>query len=171
MSEPLVLPTERETVKLRQLAIEDAPAYFEAVDVSREHLSQFGDVTAFIYPDLQAVKTSLTDPSNPSRLRMGIWAAETFVGSINLTPDEEGAEIGYWLDSRHTGHGYATLATKALSAYAAKRYSNVHAEVVKGNDESKRVLERAGFKQLTEYAGSLLFELAEPHIKGSTDLP
>jgi RimJ/RimL family protein N-acetyltransferase len=159
MSAPLLLPTEREPIVLRQLVTEDAPAYFEAVDANREHLSKFGDETATKYPDIKAVEDSLTSPSNPNKLRMGIWDGDTFVGTVNATPDDEGAEIGYWLDARQTGKGYATLATKALSNYVAQRYSRVYAEVVEGNEASARVLERAGFRRTATEAGKLIFEL------------
>lgn len=157
----LVLPTLNETVVLRQLTTEDAPAYFAAVDANREHLSQFGDETAAKYPTLESVVNSLEHPSNPDKVRMGIWDGETFVGSVNLTPDEDGqtSELGYWLDARHMGHAYATLATQALSKYAKTRYLKVYAEVVEGNDKSAKVLERSGFKATAREAGRLTFEL------------
>jgi RimJ/RimL family protein N-acetyltransferase/mannose-6-phosphate isomerase-like protein (cupin superfamily) len=159
MTIPLELPTEQETVRLRQLTIADAPAYFAAVDSNRDHLSQFGEDTNSKYPDLASVVASIANPTDPNRLRLGIWDKDTFVGSANLTPDEYGAEIGYWLDSRHTHKGYATLATRALAHYAAGRYPHVHAEVTEGNEASVRVLERAGFRQMAAEAGRLVFEL------------
>lgn len=159
MSEVLTLATENETVVLRQLTLEDAPAYFGAVDNNREHLSQFGDGTAAKYPDLASVEASITNPSNPDKLRFGVWDDTTFVGSINLTPDEEGAEIGYWVDGRYGGKGYATLATKALAGFAKGKYPRVFADVVEGNTGSSRVLEKSGFKQTAKKAGKLIFEL------------
>ncbi len=160
---PLELQTEQVPVILRQLTVEDASAYFAAVDANRDHLSQFGDETATKYPDLQSVVNSITNPSNPDKIRMGIWDGDTFVGSANLTPDEDGqaTELGYWLDSRHTGKGYATLATAALSKYAASRFHRVYAEVVEGNEASSRVLMRSGFEQTAKEAGRLIFELEQ----------
>ncbi len=160
MNTPLALQTEQEPVVLRQLTVEDASAYFAAVDANRDHLSQFGDKTATKYPDLQSVVSSIANPSNPNKIRMGIWDGSTFVGSANLTPDEDGqaTELGYWLDARHTGKGYATLATTALSKYAASRFHRVYAEVVEGNEASSRVLVRSGFEQTAKEAGRLIFE-------------
>lgn len=158
----LTLPTELETVTLRQLRPEDAPVMFDAIQASRDHLSQFGDITAGKYPDLLAVEQSITNPQNPDKLRMGIWDGEDFVGSINLTPDEEGAELGYWLDARRTGHGYATLATRALAGHAAERYKRVHAEVVDDNGASRKVLERARFIQTAKEDDKLVFEFSKP---------
>lgn len=148
MEHPLRIYTERSGVELRQLASEtDDIAYFEAVAANREHLSQFGDATANKYPDLESVKDARENPSNPDKIRMGIWDRDTFVGSINLTPDDDGqAEIGYWLDARFVGRGYATIATKALARFAAKTYSSIYAVVNEGNTASEAVLERSGFQ-------------------------
>lgn len=157
-----MLGTAREGLFLRELATEaDDLAYFGAIEASREHLSQFGDETATKYPGLTAVTDARINPSNPNKLRFGIWREDTLVGSINLTPDDNNtAEIGYWLDARHTGNGYATLATKALAQYARPRYSKVYANVIEGNEASVHVLERAGFKQTAKETGRLVFELS-----------
>ena len=157
----LSIATERQGTFLRQLHSEaDDLAYFNAIDANREHLSRFGDETAAKYPTLEAVTEARLHPSNPDKLRLGIWNEEAFVGSINLTPDEyDGAEIGYWLDERHTGNGYATLAVRALGKYARKRYSMVYANVTEGNEASEAVLERAGFELLAREAGKAVFAL------------
>ena len=57
-------------------------------------------------------------------------------------------EIGYWVRSSATGKGYATESTKALIKYAfgaldAKKVIIVHSE---GNEASRRVIQKAGFK-------------------------
>lgn len=57
-------------------------------------------------------------------------------------------EIGYWYRISATGKGYATEGTKALVRYAfdvldAKKVTIVHS---KGNDASKRVIEKSGFE-------------------------
>ncbi|MEK7095974.1 MAG: GNAT family N-acetyltransferase [Patescibacteria group bacterium] len=160
MTNPLLLTTEQKNVVLRELSTDaDDVAYFEAVDTNRDHLSQLDDITADKYPDLESVRNARL--SAGSKIRMGIWDGETFVGTVNATPDEEGAEIGYWLDSRYTGKGHATIAVKALSSYVAERFPKVHAEVIDGNDKSVRVLERAGFHQTAKKAGKLIFELGD----------
>jgi RimJ/RimL family protein N-acetyltransferase len=157
----LSISTERQSTFLRQLSSEaDDLAYFNAIDANRAHLSQFGDETAAKYPTLEAVIEARLHPSNPGKLRFGIWNKDTFVGSINLTPDEyNGAEIGYWLDERHTGNGYATLAARALGKYGRKRYSMVYANVTEGNVASEAVLERAGYQMLAREAGKAVFAL------------
>lgn len=168
--QPILIPTESASVVLRQLTPADAPAYFDAVDNNRDHLSQFGDTTATKYPDPASVERSIASPDNPNKLRFGIWDGDAFVGSINLTPEEDSsaAEIGYWLDRRHTGQGYATVATRALAAYARERYPRVYAEVVDGNAKSADVLRRAGFAQASKKTGKLIFELLAPQERSDT---
>lgn len=155
----LVIHTQNEQVLLRQLDSEaDDLAYFAAIDANREHLSQFGDETAAKYATLEDVCEVRLNPTNPDKLRMGIWNTDDFVGSVNLTPDKYGgAEVGYWLDARHTGHGYATLATRAITQHALKRYSSVYAYVTEGNRASEAVLERAGYQVVAQKAGRLIF--------------
>ncbi|HTE57262.1 MAG TPA: GNAT family N-acetyltransferase [Verrucomicrobiae bacterium] len=160
MQEPVIIPTLREGVELRQLATEaDDAAYYDAVRASQEHLHEFGNETLLAYPDLDAVAQARLNPANPEKLRMGIWDGDTFVGSANLTPQGNVAEIGYWLDARHTGQGYATLAAKAITAYALRSYPTVTAETMDGNNASAKVLARAGFRKIAEEAGRLFFEL------------
>ena len=160
MSENLLLPTDQDGVVLRQLATEtDDIAYFEAINANRKHLCQFGDNIAEEYQTLEAVRNARLNAGE--KIRMGIWDGETFVGTVNATPDEENAEIGYWLDSRHTGRGYATLAARALGGYMAQNSKRVYAEVVEDNDASVRVLERAGYKSTAKEAGRLIFELSK----------
>lgn len=168
MKPRLELPIEQETVTLRELTIEDAPFMFESIASSRRHLSQqhgkLRDATSDKYPTLQSVKDSIIHPSNPDKLRMGIWDGETFVGSIGLTPDgvdSAAAEIGYWLDVRHTGNGYATIATSALAKVAASKFDKVYAKVVDGNKKSEHVLERAGFSLAKSEDDVLIFDFQE----------
>jgi RimJ/RimL family protein N-acetyltransferase len=165
---PLVLPTERDGLILRQLSAEDAQAYFEAYAASRKEIADFDSKAPTKYLTISEVEESILSPENPDRLRMGIWDGETFVGSINMTPFGETAEIGYWLDTRYTGHGYATMATSALSRYGIRHFDKLFAHVdakdAKGNERvnegSVAVLERAGFKRAAEKIGQLLvFEL------------
>ncbi len=146
---------------LRVLEFEDAPAYFMAVDESRAHLSQYGDPTAVKYPDLLSVGKSISNPQDPSKLRMAIWDDEQLVGSINLTPRNNGsdAEIGYWLAEKAIGKGYATAATNALACYANDHFRRVYAQTHVDNKASQHVLERAGFTLVAISMGKVSFEL------------
>lgn len=150
MNERIEITTQKENVLLRELRLDDASAYFESVEANRMHLSQFNDKTSSKYPTLLSVERSILIPENPDKLRLGIWDTDDFVGSINLIPEEDKAEIGYWIDRRFTGCGYATIAIRALSNFAAKRFSNIYTEVKVDNEASAKVLERAGFNKTSE---------------------
>ncbi|MFJ8465354.1 GNAT family N-acetyltransferase [Streptomyces swartbergensis] len=79
-------------------------------------------------------------------------------------PDESGrVEIGYDLVEAARGHGYATEALRALSAYALSRdeVRTVVANVERANTPSHDVLARAGFKAVAEDAEQVAYELRE----------
>lgn len=136
---------------MRPLTPEDAQDYFAAIDYDREHLSQFGDTTAAKYPTVEAVAASIEAPSNPLKLRMGLWSDDNvFVGSENLEPiDSESAEVGYWIGKQHTGHHYASRGLRLLTDFAIGEvgYQTLVAKVDIRNTASQHVLTAAGYSQ------------------------
>ncbi len=67
-------------------------------------------------------------------------------GLVRVDADDLGGEVGYWLAQPERGKGYATIAVRGLTrAVLQAGYRCVTAEVIVGNDDSQRVLERAGF--------------------------
>ncbi len=161
MIRPGSLSTEKESVTLRRLDIEDATAYFKTIDNGREHLGRFGEIISEKYPNLQSVEESILVPDPPDKWRLGIWDDETLVGSINLTPRPRGeAEIGYWVGAEYVGHGYATTATRALTQFARDKFSNLKAKVRQDNVASKKTLIRSGFVTFSRvHADQGVFEL------------
>ncbi len=146
------IDTEMPGLSLRKLAAEDAVPYFSAVDRNRAHLSQFEDQTSSKYPTLESVQKSIKEypykrvtEFGDTKTSMGIWAQNSFVGSINTTIGETGVEVGYWLDEAYTGMGYATCAVRALTEFANRHYDVVYATVHEGNDASRAVLERSDY--------------------------
>jgi RimJ/RimL family protein N-acetyltransferase len=75
-----------------------------------------------------------------------------FVGVIGLVlqPDiyKKGAEIGYWLGEPFWGKGIATKAAILATNYAFESlgFERLFAGVFEGNEASKKVLEKCGFK-------------------------
>ncbi len=68
------------------------------------------------------------------------------VGLVRVHADDRAGEVGYWLAKSSRGRGLATIATRALTAEVLRAgYLRVTGEVIVGNPESQRVLERAGF--------------------------
>lgn len=76
------------------------------------------------------------------------------VGDAGLNEAPGGTEIGYAVSERYSGHGYATEAVQALTAYAARRFGihTLYGRVLHGNQASCRVLEKAGYVFLHEEA-------------------
>lgn len=148
MEAHLVLFTKTSGITLRRFEACDCDTLFKLIDSNREHLSQRNDQTAQKYPDLQSVLASVTNPSNPAKLRFGIWRGDCLVGTVNLTPlSQKKAEIGYWVGREYNGQGFATTATLALVHYAFEKlgFRRIVATVNPENLASQAVLKRAGF--------------------------
>jgi RimJ/RimL family protein N-acetyltransferase len=73
---------------------------------------------------------------------------ETIVGACGIMPQEQAAELGYWLGVPYWGQGYATEALHAAIDYAFTDLG--HAALSAGarvtNPASRRVLEKCGFQ-------------------------
>jgi len=146
--EPVKIGTVNPNIQLRQFVPEDSRKIFQLIDTNREHLSRNGDVTSEKYPTEQSVLESITDPSNPDKLRMGIWHENDYVGTANLIPfgSERTAEIGVYLGSQYTGQGFMTIAAQALTEYAFEReIQRVFAFIAAENAESIALFQRLGY--------------------------
>ena len=78
------------------------------------------------------------------------------------TPDDEGrAEVGYDLAEPVRGHGYATEALRALSAWALARddVKLLCAKIDRANTPSQGVVSRAGFTRVREDGEEYVYEL------------
>lgn len=62
------------------------------------------------------------------------------------------SELGYWIGEEYWGNGYAAEASKALIRHAFDDLdvSVIYATYKVGNNQSKRVLEKLGFKYYSE---------------------
>ena len=146
---PLVIKTSRDGLVLKQLMPDDASAYFELLDEDREHLSQHNDKTAKKYPYEAIVRDSIMSPSNPYKMRFGIWDGDTFVGMVGLKPlGNRIGETGGWTGKRFCRMGYATVTRRALATFAIKKlgYRRIVAETHPKNTESQEMLIKVGFK-------------------------
>lgn len=171
MSEALVIPTTDPNIILRRMTtLDEDIAFFESVESSREHLR--GVSTATKYQTLEDVTGARLEAGG--QLRMAIWLREkrddTFVGYVQGTPrDEPGiAEIGFFVDSRHTGKGYAALGARALALYMSSQGFEVFAQALPENSASIRSLQNAGFRQTARpgaaarQEGLLVFDFVYP---------
>jgi RimJ/RimL family protein N-acetyltransferase len=86
------------------------------------------------------------------------------VGAMGFhgAPDEEDrAEVGYDLAENARGHGYATEALRALSAWALARddVKLLFAAIDRSNFPSQGVISRAGFTRVSEDVERYAYEL------------
>lgn len=91
---------------------------------------------------------------------LGVCLAKNdeLIGHVGISPLHDDVEIGYAIEEKEHGHGYATLAVPAMCKWAIERYSlpRILGVVAAENQASCRVLEKAGFKLKTE-------EMAQMH--------
>lgn len=166
--QPLEIVSSDGEVLLRQYTPDDAAEAFALIDRNRDHLSHFGDTTAEKYQTVEDMLRSITHPSNPDRLRFGIRnKAGEYVGSINLTPDQDNrtrGEIGYYLGREFTGQKITERAVEALAAAAFSQlgYNELYGEVAEGNIASQKVLQKARFTPVGVHDGKVTLTLHKP---------
>jgi RimJ/RimL family protein N-acetyltransferase len=148
-----VLRTEFDGVVLRELTADDAEAYHALLVANREHLTRFGDYRDEVSRSLPEVRRRLAEPSG-QHVRYGIHADGRLVGRVDLIavePPRYG--LGYLLDGRATGRGYATGACRAVIEFAVAhlRATDVFAGVTHGNAASVAVLRRLGLGPVADF--------------------
>jgi ribosomal-protein-serine acetyltransferase len=140
------IETEWSLLVLAPLSADGVESYDALLDRNRRHLTRHGN-----YRDaLTAARSTVKDELNATTdsLVLGVWLARALIGRIDLIPKEPGIfVIGYWLGHDVVGHGYMTMACRALLAHARAVLDvvTVYAGVRKGNRASEAVLERLGF--------------------------
>lgn len=100
----------------------------------------------------KAMFQAATKPRASYKLAMAIKPSDELSGSCWLDiedPESKNASIGYFVDKKHWGNGYATEMVKALIHFGFadlslhKIYANCDAE----HPATRRVLEKAGMKE------------------------
>lgn len=93
------------------------------------------------------------DPKvKPFVLGIELKGTGELIGHAGLSPIGDGVEIGYAIEDKNQGKGYATEALKAISEYAISHFclQNIIGVVDSMNTGSLRVLEKAGYKFVKE---------------------
>lgn len=146
------LDTSKPGVFLRELATPaDDQIFFDSLQEDPDHVNNFGNSVANTYDTLEKVRDRRLSVGKD--IRLGIWDGNQFKGCIGgrvNDNDESQIEIGYWLRKSAVGHGYATVATQAITSFLSSKYERVFAEVNEDNIASAKVLERAGYTQTAE---------------------
>jgi ribosomal-protein-alanine N-acetyltransferase len=83
----------------------------------------------------------------PYVLGVALKDTHELIGHVGLSGTDDGVEIGYAIEEKYQGKGYATEAVRAMSDWAVSKLSLPHVlGIVAGdNKASCRVLEKAGY--------------------------
>jgi ribosomal-protein-alanine N-acetyltransferase len=142
--------------EIRALTVDDAPALTAAYLRNREHLEPWEPrrTADFFTEDWQRddVGAKLASATAGQIDPWVVWHGEEAVGRVNLSNIARGvfqnANLGYWVDHRHTGRGLATAAVRfALERAADIGLHRVEAGTLAHNAASQAVLRRCGFEQ------------------------
>jgi ribosomal-protein-alanine N-acetyltransferase len=142
--------------EIRALTVDDAPALTAAYLRNREHLEPWEPrrTADFFTEDWQRddVGAKLASAAAGQIDPWVVWHGEEVVGRVNLSNIARGvfqnANLGYWVDHRHTGRGLATAAVRfALERATDIGLHRVEAGTLAHNVASQAVLTRCGFEQ------------------------
>ncbi|MDL5377669.1 GNAT family N-acetyltransferase [Exiguobacterium mexicanum] len=156
---PDTIPLGLETARLylrAPLADIDARVVNESIRGSHEELKRWLPFAQDV-PTLSETEVNLQRAQDlygtGESFRYLIFLRETgtFVGTVSLFGidwDVPKAEIGYWLDSRHTGRGYMTEAVEAVVRFSFAQFDFKRIEIrcESTNEGSRLIPERLGFQ-------------------------
>lgn len=163
---PFEIPTlETERLVVRAYRLEDAPAVYEAVAASREHLhpwmpwakghQDLAETTKYVTEQVVAPRT----PETLTDVGMGVFERDTgrFVGGSgfhNLDRAARCVETGYWVRADRVGRGYAGEACARVISWLltpqARRGLGLDRVVLfclGQNERSVRTIEKIGLRK------------------------
>src|SRR5258708_39490173 len=133
-----------ERIEIRPVTADDAPALYRRIDRNREYLAEWLPWATPEYSEDQ-LRTFLTDRAAENAARAAlttlIVSGGVVCGSIALHALDhlrKSTSIGYWIDSKHQGRGFATAACRAIitEAFATYGMHRVEIRCAVGNDRS-----------------------------------
>ncbi|PKL50091.1 MAG: hypothetical protein CVV42_03635 [Candidatus Riflebacteria bacterium HGW-Riflebacteria-2] len=153
-----------QAVFLRKLAPEDADKVFlMSIENSMKtwipdqvyrDATHAGEVLEFLISQYHSNISPYQEP-----LVLGVCLAEAgeLIGHVGISPLQEEVEIGYAIEERYHGKGYATMAVRAMCDWALAVFSlpRLLGVVAAENHSSCRVLEKVGFRLLCEEMGKM----------------
>lgn len=152
------IPTDNPQLELIDLAVEHVAEFHRLVIQNRDHLTVFGDYEELVQSSQRQIRDELSC-ATPGTV-FGVWFIGKLIGRADLVPRSSDIYVlGYWIDRDHTGHGYMTIACRALLHYARNELgaNAIYAGVTNGNNASKAVLERLGFDIVERRSAYVLY--------------
>ncbi len=152
---PLFDELRGERVVVRPYGLEDAPALYEAVAESRDHLRPwlpFADEHQSVEESRDVISRFMAQWLLREDMTVALLDATTgrFIGGSGLHPcdwDARVFEIGYWTRASEQGRGYISEAVRLLTDFAFDQLSanRVFIRCNARNTRSAAVAERLGF--------------------------
>jgi ribosomal-protein-alanine N-acetyltransferase len=143
-----------ESLTLRHFILEDAPKVFI---MSRESgmrswiPDQVYEHEQAAFDVLRYLIAQYDDPGTPARapyvLGICLRSSSELIGHVGLSPTRNQVEVGYAIESRYQGGGFASEAVAAMTDWGIRRFNLplVLGIVASDNIASCRVLERADY--------------------------
>lgn len=154
-----------ENIELRQLCEEDAIDIFNTIDSQREYLGvwlPFVESTKSVSDTQKFVDFYLKTVHDTNDFVFTIRYKSVFAGIIGFKSTDlqnRKTEIGYWLSYDFQKKGIVVASVKRLMEYAFETMdiNRIQIKLAVGNERSKRIPEKLGFKlEGVERAGELL---------------
>jgi ribosomal-protein-alanine N-acetyltransferase len=128
------------------LAYQSDPRYLRYYDWSERTEK---DVRAFVH---MFIAQRETEPRTKFQLAITLASNGQLIGNCGIrkkTPDAQEADIGYELDPRYWGYGYATEAVRTMLAFGFRELAlhRIWAWCIAENVASTHVLEKIGMRQ------------------------
>lgn len=150
----LELPV-NDTILLKQLHPEHAPALFSLINSSRKLLRKYlpwVDYNTTEEHSLRFIELMQRKADEQDAIAFGIWHGGQLCGVIDLHDWDhplQKAEIGYWIIEAQQGKGIVTESCKALIryAFAALRLNKIEIRFVLQNEKSAQIPIKLGFSK------------------------
>lgn len=146
-----------DSIVLRPYQEHDAQTVFDAVTESRAELDpwiRFARHHRSIEASRDWIVHRMAEWLLRESFAVSLWllTPSTYLGDLTLRPhdwDTSSCELGYWLRTSATGHGYMTAAVRLLTDYAFTVLAAQRVEIRcdERNERSAGVARRAGFVQ------------------------
>ncbi|MGB0757821.1 MAG: GNAT family N-acetyltransferase [Patescibacteria group bacterium] len=133
----------------REFKKSDGRAYFALIKVNKRHLYTFARSVSTTCSTLGRTKRYIESSIKKKNYKLiGIWHLGVLIGSVDISFEKDGCEIGLWIAEQHSQRGFATKMTRAVVRYIHVFHPKIEiiiASTDHRNAASKRVLEKAGF--------------------------
>jgi len=139
--------------KLFQMSIESSMRTWIPDQVYRD-VAHAQEVLAFLIDQYQDDVSPTTAP-----VVLGVCLVETgeLIGHVGISPLRQDVEVGYAIEEKQQGKGYAGMAVRAMCRWALAEFvlPRLLGVVAVDNRYSCRVLEKAGFRLICEETGKM----------------